>query len=128
MNQLDFQNMLRLILSGHDWVYQDCLETSIRWLDLIMIITWIGISLKAFWKVEMGLVCCCLQVNQSTLAVKEQWGRFDGILEPGCHCVNWCFGSNISGYLTIRVQQMDVQCETKTKVLYLYHHQSSVCL
>jgi regulator of protease activity HflC (stomatin/prohibitin superfamily) len=64
----------------------------------------------------MGQALCCVQVNQSTLAVKEQWGKFDEILEPGCHCVNWCFGSSISGYLSIRVQQMDVQCETKTKV------------
>ncbi|MCO5572096.1 hypothetical protein L7F22_025847 [Adiantum nelumboides] len=63
----------------------------------------------------MGQLFCCLQVNQATVGVKERWGRYDEILEPGCHCVNWCFGSKVAGLLTMRVQQLDVHCETKTK-------------
>jgi len=63
----------------------------------------------------MGQLFCCLQVNQASVGIKEHWGKYDEALEPGCHCVNWCFGSNVAGYLTMRIQQLDVHCETKTK-------------
>ena len=33
----------------------------------------------------------------------------------GCHCVPWCFGRQIVGYLSLCMQQLDVSCETKTK-------------
>ncbi|EPS66847.1 hypothetical protein M569_07929, partial [Genlisea aurea] len=64
---------------------------------------------------KMGGVCCCVQVDQSTVAMKEQFGKFNEVLEPGCHCLPWCFGFQISGSLSLRVQQIDVRCETKTK-------------
>ncbi|KAK4261174.1 hypothetical protein QN277_004211 [Acacia crassicarpa] len=63
----------------------------------------------------MGLAFGCLQVDQSTVAIKENFGKFDDVLEPGCHCVPWFFGSQVAGYLSLRVQQLDVRCETKTK-------------
>ncbi|KAI4328384.1 hypothetical protein L6164_020741 [Bauhinia variegata] len=63
----------------------------------------------------MGLVLGCLQVDQSTVAVKEVFGRYDEVLEPGCHCVPWFLGRQVAGYLSLRVQQLDVRCETKTK-------------
>ncbi|TKY58800.1 Hypersensitive-induced response protein 1 [Spatholobus suberectus] len=63
----------------------------------------------------MGLALGCLQVEQSTVAVKEVFGRYDDVLEPGCHCVPWFFGTQVAGYLSLRVQQLDVRCETKTK-------------
>ncbi|XP_054808511.1 hypersensitive-induced response protein 1 [Prosopis cineraria] len=63
----------------------------------------------------MGLALGCLQVDQSTVAIKEVFGKFDDVLEPGCHCVPWFFGSQVAGYLSLRVQQLDVRCETKTK-------------
>nr|GEU69497.1 hypothetical protein [Tanacetum cinerariifolium] len=46
---------------------------------------------------------------------RENFGKFDDVLEPGCHCVRWIFGSQIAGKLTLRLQQLDVKCETKTK-------------
>lgn len=65
----------------------------------------------------MGQLFCCVQVDQSYVVIKETFGKFDGVLEPGCHFVLWCLGSAISGYLSLRVQQqLDVRCETKTKV------------
>lgn len=64
----------------------------------------------------MGLALGCLQVDQSTVAVKEVFGKFDDVLEPGCHFVPWFFGHQVAGYLSLRVQQLDVRCETKTKV------------
>ncbi|KAF5204521.1 Hypersensitive-induced response protein, partial [Thalictrum thalictroides] len=63
----------------------------------------------------MGNAFCCAQVEQSTVAIKETWGKFDEILEPGCHFLPFCLGMNIAGYLSLRVQQLDVRCETKTK-------------
>ncbi|KAL3639383.1 hypothetical protein CASFOL_017290 [Castilleja foliolosa] len=63
----------------------------------------------------MGNLFCCIQVDQSTVAIKERFGRFVEVLEPGCHCLPWCFGSQLAGHLTLRLQQLDVRCETKTK-------------
>ncbi|XP_047176152.1 hypersensitive-induced response protein 1-like [Vigna umbellata] len=63
----------------------------------------------------MGLALGCLQVEQSTVAIKEVFGKYDDVLEPGFHCVPWFFGTQIAGYLSLRLQQLDVCCETKTK-------------
>jgi regulator of protease activity HflC (stomatin/prohibitin superfamily) len=63
----------------------------------------------------MGQAIGLIQIDQSTVAIKETFGKFDAILEPGCHCLPWCIGQQIAGYLSLRVQQLDVKCETKTK-------------
>ncbi|CAD6244981.1 unnamed protein product [Miscanthus lutarioriparius] len=63
----------------------------------------------------MGQAFGLIQVDQSTVAIKESFGKFDEILEPGCHFLPWCIGKQIAGYLSLRVQQLDVRCETKTK-------------
>lgn len=67
-------------------------------------------------RLEMGNLLCCVQVDQSTVAIKERFGKYEEVLEPGCHCLPWFLGSQLAGYLTLRVQQLDVRCETKTKV------------
>ncbi|KAK8484349.1 hypothetical protein V6N11_049623, partial [Hibiscus sabdariffa] len=64
---------------------------------------------------KMGQVLGCIQVEQSTVAITETFGKFDDVLEPGCHCLPWCFGKQAAGILSLRVQQLDVRCETKTK-------------
>ncbi|GAA0186981.1 hypothetical protein Leryth_005646 [Lithospermum erythrorhizon] len=63
----------------------------------------------------MGNMLGCVQVDQSTVAVKERFGKFEKVLEPGCHCIPWCIGDAVAGNLTLRLQQLDVRCETKTK-------------
>lgn len=63
----------------------------------------------------MGQALGCIQVDQSTVAIKEHFGKFDQVLEPGCHCLPWCCGYQVAGELSLRVQQLDVRCETKTK-------------
>lgn len=63
----------------------------------------------------MGQAFGCIQVDQSRVAVAEKFGRFSEVLEPGCHCLPWCFGYQLAGELSLRVQQLDVRCETKTK-------------
>ncbi|KAL8460110.1 hypothetical protein ACS0TY_031861 [Phlomoides rotata] len=74
------------------------------------------LNLYCFRLVEkMGQTLGCVQVDQSTVAVKEHFGKFVEVLEPGCHCLPWCVGYQLAGLLSLRVQQLDVRCETKTK-------------
>ncbi|KAG2714365.1 hypothetical protein I3760_03G023300 [Carya illinoinensis] len=63
----------------------------------------------------MGQALGCLQVDQSNVVIREHFGKFDDVLEPGCHCLPWCLGYRVAGGLSLRVQQLDVRCETKTK-------------
>ncbi|OIW12438.1 hypothetical protein TanjilG_04187 [Lupinus angustifolius] len=63
----------------------------------------------------MGQALGFYQVDQSNVAIKEHFGKFDDVLEPGCHCLPWFFGYKIAGGLSLRVQQLNVKCETKTK-------------
>ena len=71
----------------------------------------------------MGQALGCIVVDQSTVAVKEHFGKFDNVLQPGCHCLPWCLGYQMAGKLSLRVNQLDVRCETKTKVLlhFFFH-------
>mgnify|MGYP003702457271 CR=1 FL=1 len=64
----------------------------------------------------MGQCLGLVQIDQSTVAIKENFGKFSEVLEPGCHFLPWCIGQQIAGYLSLRVKQLDVRCETKTKV------------
>jgi regulator of protease activity HflC (stomatin/prohibitin superfamily) len=57
--------------------------------------------------------CCCQCVRTQEIGFSEQCGEFQEILGPGLHCMLWPFNS-IGGRLTLRVQQLDVVCETKT--------------
>ncbi|KAL2644182.1 hypothetical protein R1flu_011769 [Riccia fluitans] len=63
----------------------------------------------------MGGVLGCVIVDQSTVGMKEQFGKFKSVVKPGIHFVPWCCGINVAGRLSLRVQQLDVRCETKTK-------------
>jgi hypothetical protein len=67
----------------------------------------------------MGNLLCCVQVDQSTVAMKEGFGKFEEVLQPGCHCMPWFLGKRIAGHLSLRLQQLDIKCETKTKVRLL---------
>ncbi|KAL4344894.1 Hypersensitive-induced response protein [Arachis hypogaea] len=63
----------------------------------------------------MGNLFCCVVVEQSTVVIKERFGKFEEVLEPGCHCIPWVTGDRLAGHLSLRLQQLDVRCETKTK-------------
>lgn len=62
--------------------------------------------------------CCCLPclqcVRTKQVAVVEDLGNFEQLLGPGLHFVFWPLKS-IVGRLSLRIQQLDVLCETKTK-------------
>ncbi|KAJ8563248.1 hypothetical protein K7X08_031700 [Anisodus acutangulus] len=74
-----------------------------------------GQIIRLFLCFSMGNLLCCVQVDQSTVAIKEQFGKYQDVLEPGCHCLPWFLGFQLAGYLSLRLQQLDVRCETKTK-------------
>jgi regulator of protease activity HflC (stomatin/prohibitin superfamily) len=64
----------------------------------------------------IGKFFCFVQVNQSTVGIKERFGKFEEVLKPGCHFMPWIIGNRVTGQLTLRLRQLDVRCETKTKV------------
>lgn len=53
--------------------------------------------------------------DQSSVRVIEQFGKFSRIAYPGFNCVWCCIGEAVAGGLSLRIQQLDVRCETKTK-------------
>ncbi|CAH8385684.1 unnamed protein product [Eruca vesicaria subsp. sativa] len=63
----------------------------------------------------MGNLLGCVLVKQSDVAIKERFGKFQKVLDPGLQFVPWIIGDYVAGHLTLRLQQLDVQCETKTK-------------
>eukprot|EP00884_Botryococcus_braunii_P018486 jgi/Botrbrau1/5320/Bobra.0391s0031.1 len=61
----------------------------------------------------MGTCFSC--PGQAEVAFVERCGRFDRVANPGCNFVWCCIGEAIAGRLSLRVQQLDVQVDTKTK-------------
>ena len=59
--------------------------------------------------------CFCLQcVRTQEVAVLEDLGQFKNLLKPGLNITLWPI-SQLAGRLSLRIQQLDVVCETKTK-------------
>eukprot|EP01024_Parvocaulis_polyphysoides_P031346 TRINITY_DN2835_c0_g7_i1.p1 TRINITY_DN2835_c0_g7~~TRINITY_DN2835_c0_g7_i1.p1 ORF type:complete len:286 (-),score=43.54 TRINITY_DN2835_c0_g7_i1:118-975(-) len=61
----------------------------------------------------MGMCYSC--VPNSTVQLVETFGRFSRVANPGFNCIHCYCGEYIAGKLSLRVQQLDVTCETKTK-------------
>jgi len=58
--------------------------------------------------------CCCMQcVRTQEIGFIEQCGEFQEILGPGCYCMAWPVNT-ISDRLSLRIQQLEIVCETKT--------------
>ena len=59
--------------------------------------------------------CFCMTcVRTQEVAVVEDLGQFKALLDPGLHILCWPL-STVVGRLSLRLQQIDVVCETKTK-------------
>mmetsp|Transcript_1072 Transcript_1072/g.1543 ORF Transcript_1072/g.1543 Transcript_1072/m.1543 type:complete len:281 (+) Transcript_1072:130-972(+) len=59
--------------------------------------------------------CLCFQcIRTQEVGVQENLGQFQKLLNPGLHILCWPF-CNIAGTLSLRIQQIDVSCETKTR-------------
>ena len=60
------------------------------------------------------MACCCVVTSTGTVKMVESCGKFSHIAQPGLSCVI-PFINNVSGTVSMRLQQMEVSCETKTK-------------
>lgn len=56
---------------------------------------------------------CIVCVQQSEVGVVERCGRYSKLASAGCNCV-WYPCEQVVGRLSLRVQSLDVRCETKT--------------
>jgi len=58
--------------------------------------------------------CCCVEcINTSEVGIVERFGRFSKFAQPGPN-VLLCPCEYMAGRVSTRVQQLDVNCETKT--------------
>ena len=57
----------------------------------------------------------CVTVNTGTVTLIEQFGKFTKIARPGLNVVIPCFCEFPAATVSMRLQQMEVSCETKTK-------------
>lgn len=48
------------------------------------------------------------------MGIVEDLGQFKRLIDPGLHCILWPI-QQVAGTLSLRIQQLDVTCETKTK-------------
>lgn len=60
------------------------------------------------------MACCCVCVRTQEVGIVEDLGQFKRLIDPGFHCIMWPLQS-VAGTLSLRIQQLDVYCETKTK-------------
>mmetsp|Transcript_10824 Transcript_10824/g.25828 ORF Transcript_10824/g.25828 Transcript_10824/m.25828 type:complete len:288 (-) Transcript_10824:163-1026(-) len=58
--------------------------------------------------------CCAVCIRTQTVGVIEDLGQFKRLLDPGFHCIAFPMQS-VVGRMSLRIQQLDVVCETKTK-------------
>jgi len=68
---------------------------------------------------EPAAVMCeplgCVIVSQGDVRVVENFGKFERVAFPGLHFVFPCLCQNAKPPLSMRLQQIEVYCETKTK-------------
>jgi len=81
-------------------------------------------------------------VEESQVAMVERCGKYDRQLGSGASLVCCCLGEQISGIISCRLQQLDIECETKThdnvfvtlminvqfKVIHEHEHDAFYCL
>lgn len=61
------------------------------------------------------MVCpCCVCVRTQQVGIVEDLGEFKKLLDPGLHLICYPLQA-VAGTLSLRIQQLDVMCETKTK-------------
>jgi len=57
-------------------------------------------------------ICVCIRTQE--VGIVEDLGQFKKLIDPGLHIV-FCPLQQVVGQLSLRIQQLDVNCETKTK-------------
>jgi len=58
--------------------------------------------------------CCVVCVHTQNVSIVEDLGQFKRLIDPGLHCIAYPI-IQIAGTLSLRIQQLDITCETKTK-------------
>jgi len=58
---------------------------------------------------------CFTCVSTNTVEPIERFGKLDRFADAGCNFLNPCLCESVAGVVSLRVQQLDVHCETKTK-------------
>lgn len=58
---------------------------------------------------------CCTCIDNGTVGFVEGCGKFQRVATPGFNCLNPLCCEEMAGTLSLRVQQINVECETKTK-------------
>eukprot|EP00210_Caulerpa_lentillifera_P008209 g7838.t1 len=61
----------------------------------------------------MGACYSC--VDQGSIEIVERFGKFNRVAYPGFNCLYCWLGEMVSGRLNMRIQQLDVTVETKTR-------------
>lgn len=59
------------------------------------------------------MTCCCVCVQTSEVGVVEKCGQYNRLAAAGLHCL-WYPFEDLAGRVSLRVNQLDVACETKT--------------
>lgn len=72
--------------------------------------------MKGYYYIMDGSDDCCFFtcIHTKEVALIEKLGNFDRLLSPGLHCYIPVI-EQVVGRLSLRIQQLDVVCETKTK-------------
>jgi len=58
--------------------------------------------------------CLCTCVSQGDVALIERCGKFARVANAGFSCLWPCCCEQVSGVVSLRIQQLEVTCETKT--------------
>uniref|UniRef100_A0A7S2CFH1 Band 7 domain-containing protein n=1 Tax=Haptolina brevifila TaxID=156173 RepID=A0A7S2CFH1_9EUKA len=81
------------------------------------VIPWACKSVEADLFTAMAGTCCCpcfIATSTGTVKIIETFGAFSSIARPGLSCVIPCINYT-AGTISMRLQQIEVECETKTK-------------
>ena len=64
-----------------------------------------------------GLARCLpwTMVTTGTVQILERFGKYTMVAQPGCHLLNPFLCDCVAAELSMRLQQLDTTCETKTK-------------
>jgi regulator of protease activity HflC (stomatin/prohibitin superfamily) len=63
---------------------------------------------------KMACCGCFACVEESEVVMVENCGKYSRQLGPGCNIVCCCVGDVVAGKVSVRLQQLDISCETKT--------------
>jgi len=73
-----------------------------------------GGQLCSSWPPGFAMACCIQCVSTGNIGIVERFGKFSHTANPGMNCILWPVFS-MSQTLSMRIQPLVVECETKTR-------------